>query len=239
MIGHKPKRFWSNATVEIHDEGYGISLDGRSVRTPAKALLAVPTRALALELAEEWASQGEIISAESMPLTRAANSTIDKVVPQFAAIASMIAEYAATDLLCYRADAPVALTERQALAWDPWLDWSAEEYGARLFTVVGVMHHPQPEKSLSLLRAAVLDLGPFALTGIHDLVTLSGSLILGLAVARAATDAETAWDLSRTDETWQEEHWGRDEEAARLTAAKRTDFLRAAHWISLLEGLDK
>jgi len=171
-----------------------------------------------------------------MPLTRAANSALEKVLPQHAAVAQMLAEYGGTDLLCYRAESPEALVARQAAAWDPWLAWARDALGAPLVQARGVMHVPQPQQSLDRLAARVAAEDAFRLTALHDLVTLSGSLILALAVADRALDPAEAWDISRIDETWQEEQWGRDDDAHAMAERRCAAFLSAERLLRLLEA---
>ena len=228
------KRFWKTVHVHPREDGFGISLDEREMKTPLKASLIVPTRAYADGIAAEWdAVEGEI-KPLTMHLTRAANATIDSVIEKREAVADMLAEYGGTDLICYRAETPVELVKRQAEAWDPLLQW-AEQLGAPLVPVAGVMFSPQPENSLKTLRNLVHEYDAWRLTALHDLVAISGSLIIGLAVAQKRLSAEQAWPLSRVDEDWQTEQWGADDEADAMAAKKRDDFLRAERLLSLLD----
>ncbi|WP_212523658.1 ATP12 family protein [Actibacterium sp. MT2.3-13A] len=238
MSGWTAKRFWKEATVEREAEGFGVRLDGRPVKTPAKAPLLVPTRALAEAVAAEWDAQREKIDPETMPVTRAANAAIDKVAAQFDEVAGLIAAYGGTDLLCYRAETPEELAARQAEAWDPLLDWAESALGAWLTPTAGVMHVAQSEPALGALSARVHRLDPFELTALHDLVGLSGSLVIGLAALEGWADAETLWALSRIDETWQEDLWGADEEAAETAARKKQQFRQALHFFELLKKTD-
>ncbi|MEM6304183.1 MAG: ATP12 family protein [Pseudomonadota bacterium] len=234
MSEWKAKRFWTEATVVPLDQGFTVELDGRSVKTPGKALLVMPTRALAAAVAEEWQAQGEMINPMTMPTTRTANSAIDKVAVQHDEVATLLAAYGDSDLLCYRADRPVELVARQAAAWDPLLDWGETELGARLEPRVGVMHAPQDPEALAALARQTRALPDFELTAFHDLVSLSGSLIIGFAAARGAWPAEELWEISRLDELFQIEQWGRDEEAEAMAAAKRESFLHARRIFDLL-----
>lgn len=230
------KRFWTEAAPDAGPDGYGVRLDARPLRTPERIELRVPTLRLAEAIAAEWnAVEGEI-RPEALPLTRAANVAIDRIARHPAPVVDEIARYGGSDLLCYRAAAPEALRRLQAEGWDPPLAWAAEALGAPLVVGEGILHIPQPEASLAALRAAVAASGAFALTALHDLVALSGSLVLGLAVDRRALGPEVAWALSRIDEDWQAELWGRDDEAEALAARRRADFLRAAHLLDLLAG---
>lgn len=229
----KPRRFWKEALVADVHGGFGVALDGRLALTPGKAPLTLPTSALAEEVAREWAAQGEILDSLAMPLTRAANAAIDGVAPRRDAVAAEIAEYADSDLTCYRADGPMELVERQSRAWDPLLDWAGEAFGARLRPVRGIVHSPQPRRSLDRLRAEVAALPPFELAGLSELVTLSGSLIIGLAAVDGFLPPGELWARSRIDELWQEEKWGRDEEAVGAAERRRTAFLQAARFCEL------
>lgn len=233
MSEWKARRFWTEAQAVETDRGHTVELDGRRVKTPAKAELVVPTRALAEALAEEWAAQTEQIDPNTMPVTRAANSAIDKVAPQHAEVAALLAEYGETDLVCYRADAPAELAARQAEAWDPLIDWAAREFDAPLTPGEGVMFIRQPERTTRNLHGEVAALDPFRLAALHDLVTLSGSLVIGLAAARDLHPAETLWQHSRIDETWQQELWGVDAEAAEAEAIRKQAFLDAKRFHDL------
>ncbi|MEO0487137.1 MAG: ATP12 family protein [Pseudomonadota bacterium] len=227
MSEWKTKRFWTDATVEEAADGYRILLDGRGVKTPGRAALAVPTRPMAEAIAAEWAAQDDEIDPLSMPATRAANSAIEKITPQRDAVVETLAEYGASDLICYRAERPQALVARQAQAWDPLLDWAADALGARLTTTAGVMFQPQPADALAALRAPLDAATVFELAGLHDLIMLSGSLVIGLK-AREVDDPGALWAASRVDEIYQADEWGYDEEAVAFAAGKEAAF-RAAH----------
>lgn len=234
MSAWKAKRFWKEARVEAVADGFAILLDDRPVKTPAKAPLILPTRALGEAIAAEWDAQVEEIRPETMPYTRSANAAIDKVAVQHAEVADLLAAYGETDLICYRATDPQDLIARQAEAWDPLLDWTRDTFGAALVPASGVIPRDQDPDALARLRAEVHAFDPFRLAAFHDLVSISGSLVLGLAVARGRLDVETAWTLSRIDETWQEEQWGADEEAGELAVHKHDALVVAARIFSLL-----
>ncbi len=227
------RRFWTTASAVPVEGGFTVHLDARPVRTPLKAPLVVPTLALAEAVAAEWQAQEKTVNPETMPFTRTANSAIDKVMPQFAAVADMLAEYGGSDLLCYRAEGPADLVALQAQGWDPLLDWSRDVLGAPLRTAAGVMHVAQPDASLAALRDQVHALSAFRLAAFHDLVAISGSLVLALAVARDRITADEAWTLSRIDEDWQISQWGEDEEAAESAALKRAALLQADRFFAL------
>jgi chaperone required for assembly of F1-ATPase len=231
MSEWKLKRFWKQATVSQTDGGFAVLLDGRGVKTPAKAALAVPTRGLALAIAEEWDAQEGDVNPNTMPATRLANAAIDRVRVKHTEVAESLAAYGDSDLTCYRATDPVELAARQAAAWDPVLDWAADQLGARLQTRTGLAHQPQDAAALAVLSRQVHALDAFRLAAFHDLVGLSGSLVLGFAAAYDWASPEAVWDFSQVDEMWQEEQWGADDEAVRQSQLKRTDFLNAKrHW---------
>ena len=233
MSEWKAKRFWKEAGVVEEEGGFGVRLDGRAVRTPAKAALIVPTRALAEAIAAEWDAQEGKIDPGTMPYTRSANAAIDKVARQKSEVAEMLAAYGDSDLICYRATSPVELIEKQAAAWNPLLDWTESVLSAKLLVVEGVVHVPQDAAALARLRAHVDALDLWALTAFHDLVSLSGSLVIGFAALDGFYPVETLWNLSRVDETWQAEQWGSDEEAEEMAARKQSDFIHAKRFYDL------
>nr|WP_319949005.1 ATP12 family protein [uncultured Shimia sp.] len=229
----KNKRFWKEATVSAQGHEYTVLLDGRGLKTPAKADLRVPTAKMAEVIASEWQAQGEEIQPLTMPTTRSANAAIDKVRIQHSEVADMIAEYGGSDLVCYRATEPEELIRKQAELWDPMLSWAASELKAPLVPVSGVMHESQDATVLASLAKRVHDLTDFELASFHDLVSLSGSLVLGFAAVHSVHSVDEIWNLSRVDEKWQESLWGEDEEAQELAEIKRQAFLHADRFFRL------
>ncbi|MEN8933662.1 MAG: ATP12 family protein [Planktotalea arctica] len=227
MSDWKMKRFWECAEVIELETGYTVHLDARAIKTPGKAALVVPTRAMAAAMAAEWQAQGKVINPNTMPVTRSANSAVDKVTPQFDAVADMLADYAGTDLLCYRAAQPEALIERQAQHWDPLLTWCATAFDAPLTPVQGVMFAPQPVQSLTVLRELLSSMSAFELTAAHDLITLPGSFVIGMAAIHEWAQPADLWELSRLDERYQQEQWGTDEDAEEAANIKRAAFEHA------------
>ncbi len=226
------KRFWSSVSIVETAEGFAVTLDGRGLKTPARAPLVVPTRAMAELVAAEWAAQTDLIRPDTMPATRAANAALDKVRGQFAEVAALLTAYGETDLLCYRAEAPQELVARQAAAWDPLLDWSARRWGLRWQVTSGVMPTPQPAETLAVLGAHVAGFTAFQLTAFHDLVAMSGSLVIGLAATEGIAPAGDLWRASRIDEDWQAQQWGADEEATAQSARRQAAFLDAARFFA-------
>lgn len=228
------KRFWKEATAEPQGDEWAIRLDGKPVKTPARAPLAVPTSALADAIADEWREVRERVDPREMPLTGLANAAIDRVAPDPEPFARGIAEYAQGDLLCYRADGPRALVERQEQHWDPLLAWARRRYDVDFVITSGLMHVAQPPATVERLSHAVAALDAFRLAGLSPLVTTGGSLVAGLAVAEKAITPEEGWDAVSLDERWQLEQWGADPEAEAALENRRRDFLAAARFLELL-----
>jgi chaperone required for assembly of F1-ATPase len=230
--GWTPKRFWTQAKAEPCDGGFAVRLDTRLVKTPNKSALILPTQAMADAITAEWQAQGTKIDPTTMPCTRAANSAIDKVTPQFDEVVALLAAYGGTDLLCYRG-VETPLRRRQDAAWDPVLDWAAGTINAPLNVTTGVIPVDQPQASLDRLTARLTAMSPFQIVAAHDLIAITGSLVLALAVTDRFIDPQTAWTAARIDEKWQSELWGIDDEAAHAEARRHADFLQAERFFRL------
>jgi len=225
------KRFWQ--TVDVTPDG-GIALDGKPVRTPGRAPLQLPTRALADAVADEWRAVDDAIDPRAMPLTGLANAAIDRIATDPATFAAGLAAYAESDLLCYRAESPAELVARQAAAWDPLLDWARETFGVAFVVTTGIIHRPQPPETLARLGGAVAAYPPFALAALSPVVTISGSLVAALALAERAADPEAVWLASELDADWQAEQWGEDDLAAPARQARRRDYEAGVRMLELL-----
>ena len=228
------KRFYKHAAAVPGAGGHTLHLDGRPVKTPARRELVVPTQALAEAIAAEWEAQGETIDPGSMPLTGLANAALDRVAPEQTAFAEGLARYGESDLLCYRADGPERLVALQAAHWDPILAWARDRYGAGFHVTSGILHKPQPAEAVGALAAAIAARTAFELAGLSPLVTVSGSLLLALALAEQAIDLESAWEAAALEDHWQAEKWGEDAEAAAALANRRRDFEAGALFLDLL-----
>jgi chaperone required for assembly of F1-ATPase len=230
------KRFWKDVTIAAEDGGYGIALDSRPVRTPGRVPLQVPTLQLAEAVTQEWRGVGEIIDPRAMPLTGLANAAIDRVAPARETFAAGLAAYGESDLICYRAEGPAPLVERQAQHWDPLLDWARGRYDVHFETATGVMHRPQPAATVARLGEAVAALDAFRLAGLSPLVTVSGSLVIALSLLEGAAGRDAAWAAAQVDEDWQAEQWGEDELATRARDVRRAAFDAGARFLSLLQS---
>lgn len=227
------KRFWTDVAVKPVEGGFAVTLDGRAMRTPGKAPFVVPTRAIAQQVAAEWQEQQGEVRPGTMPFTRSVNSAIDTLSQHRAFVVEDLSGYGGTDLVCYRAEEPLALRRRQESGWDPLVTWAGSRFGAHLATGLGIVHVAQPQEALQALAAEVARQDDYELSAFHDLVVLSGSLIIALAVIEGLHSPEEAWGLSRIDETWQIEQWGEDEEARAFADQKRAAFLHAARFHAL------
>ncbi len=229
------KRFWKDVRVAPGDDGWGLTLDGKPVRTPARAPLVVPSYALAEAIAGEWRDAPLEIDPRAMPLTGLANAAIDRVAPGQVAFADGLARYAEADLACYRAEGPRCLAEQQVAQWDALLGWARQRYDVEFVTTTGLAHVAQPVATVERLGHAVASLDSFRLAGLSPLVTIGGSLVAALAVLEKAMPAEQAWHAVSVDERWQLEQWGGDAEAAAALAIRRRDFLSAARFLEMLD----
>jgi chaperone required for assembly of F1-ATPase len=228
------KRFYQRTGMVLAAGGYAVVLDGKPIQTPAKQPLVVPTAVLAGAIAGEWeAQQGEIRPAQ-MPLTRLASTAIDRVTPQREAIVQQIADYAETDLVCYRAAHPPQLAMRQHAVWQPLADWAALRYDAPLEIAAGVIPKPQPRASLRSFAAAVAKQGDFALAALHLATGACGSLVIALALIEGRLNAAEAFAASQLDESFQIEAWGEDPEQAQCRRLLADDIAAAAHFLALL-----
>lgn len=210
-----PKRFYTAVSIGPADDGgHAVLLDGRTVRTPAKQHLTVPTEAAAILLAAEWDAQKDEINPATMPVTRLANTAIDGVSKDIRAVFDDILNFAGTDLLCYRASEPEGLVARQSERWNPVINWAAETLGARFILAEGVVHQAQPREAISGIAEALRAYAtPLGLACLHTITTITGSALLAIAFAEKQLSAEEAWALAHLDEDWQIEHWGTDDEA--------------------------
>ncbi len=227
------KRFYAEAGVLAGPDGFGLVLDGKSVRTPGRRLLAAPHRAIAEAMAAEWAAQVDTIAPETMPVTRLGNSVLDGVAERMGAVADDVVKYAGTDLICYRAGHPDGLVARQAEHWDPVVYWAADALGANFILAEGIVHAAQTECTLTAVRSA-LSSDPWALASVHLVTTITGSALLALALAHGARDADAVWTAAHVDEDWNIGQWGADDEAMVRRAAARRDFDAAALVLSAM-----
>jgi len=228
------KRFYKQAGIAEVEGGFAVRLDGRPIKTPAGRALVVPSAALAEAIAAEWNEQGETVRPATMPMMQLAATAIDRVEPERPAILEQLRKYAATDLVCYHADFPPDLAERQRAGWQPLLDWVAAELGARLVVTESILAVEQPQEALAALAARLEGHDTWRLAALQLTCAATGSLVLAVALTEGRLDAEATFQLSQLDETYQREKWGDDEEAAERRAALERDVASAARLLALL-----
>jgi chaperone required for assembly of F1-ATPase len=230
------KRFYKSVAAVPVEGGFGITLDGKPLKTPAKAALVLPTEALAQAVADEWDAQVETVRPDSMRLMQLASTALDRVALHRAAVVEEAAGYAASDLLCYRAEAPDSLVAREVALWQPLLDWAMVRFDAPLIVTSGIVHVEQPAASLKALKAVLETLDVLTLTAVADLTAACGSLVLALAVWDGRIDADAAAAATLIDETVQNERWGEDAEAKVRRERLISDIHEAGRFLGLLKA---
>lgn len=228
------KRFYERATLDQQSDRYVILLDGRVAKTQSRTPLAAPTEGLGRAIAEEWEAQVEFINRETMPLTGMASAAIDGGETGSANWLSEILDYLKSDLVCYRAEAPQALIDRQAAAWDRFIEFMRLEFGAALVTTFGIVAIAQPEASVAAVEKALAPQSAETLFALRIATAISGSAALALALWKRAFPADEVFEASRVDERFQEERWGVDEEASEREARLRAEFLSVDRFLRLL-----
>ena len=224
------RRFYKDVTVT---DDLGIALDTRPVKTPMKAPLVLPTRALAEAVAAEWAEQGEEIKPATMYLTKLANTAIDRVSAYREAIESEVLDYANSDLVCYRTARPSDLVARQLKMWDPVVDWARTALDAPFEVTDGIIHRPQPEAAINAFGEALKSLSDFDLSAFYTIMTLTGSALIAMMLARQAITPDAAWAAAHVDEDYQIEHWGQDDEARDRRVGRHKEFTVCCRFMEL------
>jgi len=228
------KRFYETVATEAADTGHVVTLDGRLVKTQARATLVLPTKALAEAVAEEWRAQDDKIVPANMPKTQLAYTALDRVAPRHDDVVREVAAFGGTDLLCYRADEPKDLMTRQKDVWNPYLDWARDILGAELQVTDGIMPIQQSDAALKTLMAEVAGHDAFELTVLHAFTNGLGSLVLALAYMKGYSPLQAVWQASILDSLHQEELWGLDQEVEEKRDAAYADLVAAGEFLSHL-----
>lgn len=232
------RRFYEKADISQEDDAYAVVLDGRPVKTPERAVLAVPSGPLARAIAAEWDEQGEEVAPRAMPLMRLAATAIDRVPAQRGEVIDAVVAYAETDLVCYRTESPAELAKRQEQSWQPVLDWLASTHGIILRPTVGIMPRAQDADAVARVRAVVDAFDDFTLAALQSATGAAGSVALALALTEGVLDAEQTTFAAYLEELYQAELWGDDEEARRLREARAADIAAAERFLRLLREDD-
>jgi len=225
-----PKRFYKSVAVTGQ---LGIALDGRNVKTPLKAALVLPTPGLAEAVAAEWDAQVDVINPHAMPLTKLANTAIDRAIPEKSKIAAEILEFAGSDMVCYRAESPAGLVLRQTNHWDPVIAWAKADLKVDFATVNTITHKRQSPAALQALESHIISLDPFSFVAVHNLTTITGSALLAAMTAAGKITADAAWLAANVDEDWQIATWGEDDEAKARRAGRLNEFSASVKFVNL------
>jgi chaperone required for assembly of F1-ATPase len=234
VVQRNPRKVYASVAVEQRGKGFGILLDAKPLRTPARAEMILPNERLAQAVAEEWRTQGETLQPGTMPFTRLANTALDRIAPRRGDALAQIMRFAESDLVCYRAEHPADLVSRQARAWDPLIAWARDSYGAALKTGTGIAHVPQEQKTLDALKRAIAKHDDFALAALHVAATTTGSAVIALAFLDGRLDAEGAFAAAHLDNAYQAERWGTDAEAQSHAARVAGELIAAERFLVLL-----
>lgn len=229
------KKNWVNTSIKSAGSSFAVLLDNNYLYTPKKSMVLLPTLKLAQAVADEWSAQKGVIEPQTMPITRLSNSAIDKVYKNFDSILSEILCFGDTDLVCYRAESPEDLVSLQETLWDPILLWAKEKLDVDLKTTKGIIYQPQEPAHKQKLLQELKSFDYFSLTGFYELVTISGSLLIALAVFRDYLSPEDGLNRSFLDEDWQKKQWGQDEESTKNKAYKLDEFQTAFKFLKLLK----
>lgn len=236
-LSRLPKRFYEKASHEKsgEEQEWIVLLDGKAIKTPAQTRFVVPSGPLAEAIAAEWKAQEEHIDPDTMPLMRLANAALCQILGREDAVADEIAAYAASDLLCYRAEIPQGLIEAQTQKWDPVLVWFKAEWGVDFTLASGIIHAGQPEESLRRVRRELGRADAFTMSVLHTITTLTGSVLLALAHAYGPLSTEEAWAAAHVDEDWQISQWGEDTDASTRSEARGKEMMAAARFLEFLQ----
>jgi chaperone required for assembly of F1-ATPase len=226
-----PKRFYKSVEVS---ESFGILLDGRSIKTPLKKPFVMPNRALADAVADEWRAQVEFINPALMPVTKLANTAIDRATTERIGVIDEIVKYAGNDMVCYWADRPPELVTYQRENWQPILDWAATTFGTAPKTANGIAHVEQPETLLSAVKKNIETLDPWQLTACYLMTTLIGSTLIAMMHQQNALSADATWRAANVEEDYQISQWGEDWEAKIRRESRQNDFNGLVHFLELL-----
>lgn len=229
------KKFYENATILVDDDGYLVALDGRTVKTPGKQKLLLPTKLLAETVAQEWNAQDEDIIPDSMPITQLSNTAIDRVMPNRDAIIEELVGYAHTDLVCYREDSEQELINLQTEQWQPVLDWLSDTYGIQLRSTSGILPIAQSDSNIAKIKAIVSEFSDHELTAFHECVKGLGSLALGLAVVKGFRSLDLCWQASILEQTFQEKAWGTDSEVAEKRSKLKKELAESMKYLDLVQ----
>jgi len=224
-----PKRFYETVSVKTEDAGFGVLLDKAPVRTPLKRVLVLPNTDFAEMIAGEWDAHEEYINPYTMPLTRLANSAIDQIADDTEQVVDEITGFVGSDMLCYRADEPELLVDRQKAHWDPVLREIEQMLDVTFVLINGIKHQRQADETIRVFKSALALATPFQLAAMQLITSLTGSGLLAYGLYAGALGQAAAWDAAHVDEDWQISQWGADADARDRRAARLLEFNAACN----------
>ncbi|MEZ5757296.1 MAG: ATP12 family protein [Emcibacteraceae bacterium] len=230
------KRFYKQVTVEKENGGYFVLLDGKKVKTPEKSPCLMPTRKMAEAVAKEWDDQDKDIKPATMPIFKLVNTAIDRVGKRREELINEMISFAGSDQLCYRAEAPDTLVELQNSMWNPLLDWLKDQFDIKLKLSTGIIFVEQDRVQLDKFRIIFEKMESFELTALYTMITVTGSVTVGLSLFSGHQSLEQAWEAGHLDENFQASEWGIDEEAERRRSALKTELANADYFLKLTRG---
>ena len=228
----KPQPVFS---VQSESTGFTVYRDDAALQTPKNLSVTVPTQVLADAIVQECCAQKDRLDLRTMPLTQMTLTALDITTSHRDEVITSIVRYGESELLCQRTAEPADLAAEQQRVWQPYLDWCKATYAADMHTGTGIAPFPQNAAALVALRTAVQAFDVFALTGLSEAVGVSGSLVLGLALAAGYADPATVLAAAELDQLWQNKKWGEDP----AVQARHVDILRdlalCVQWLALLK----
>jgi chaperone required for assembly of F1-ATPase len=232
FIKQLPRKFYKS--VEVADSN-AILLDGKSIKTPMKHALVLPNRSLADAVAAEWVAQDKVIDPETMPLTKLANTALDRATAEREHVVKEIVEYAGSDLVCYWADRPPELVQLQRKHWQPMLDWANTALNTDFTHASSITHITQSAESLSAIRQHADRFDAWNLTGVYILMTLMGSSLLALKLHAGAATPQDIWAAAHVDEDYQISQWGEDSEAIARRKTRKREFEGLVRFLEMVK----
>lgn len=229
-----PKRFYKEVGVGTAGDGFAVTLDGKSPRTPGMKPVVVPSEALAKAMAIEWAAQREFIDPGAMPIVRLINSAIESGEDRNQAFRDEIVKYAGNDLLLYRAETPRELVAEQERLWDAALVKLARHFSVSFQPTIGILHQPQPAATLTHLHGALADETLIPLVAMVSLTGITGSGLLAVALRHRLLTPDEAWAAAHVDEDHNVRLWGEVAEATERREKRRKDYDAAASVLEML-----
>jgi chaperone required for assembly of F1-ATPase len=219
-----PKRFYGDVGVAPVNGGFAVTLDGKTPLTPGRVPVIVPVAGIATAMAAEWSAQTETIDPMTMPLVRLVNAAVESGEDKIEALRDEIVKYAGNDLLLYRVDGPAGLVAAHEKYWDEALVRLARHFEVSFQPTIGIVHQPQPERTIAKLGTALQDEGLFVLTALNSITSITGSGLLAIALWHKLLDAEEVWTAAHVDEDFQQSQWGEVHEAVERRTKRRAEY---------------